>query len=138
MKETLLKFYMDVAVNASFLSYCKRRQVGAVITDENGENILGYGFNGTIKGLPNICELEDGTTDNASVLHAETNAIMKVCRSTQSTDGAVLFVTLSPCVECAKIIIQAGISKVYFKSAYKSLEGLAVLNRSGVTTQQFK
>lgn len=138
MKPTLKSFYMSIAKEAAKLSYCKRRQVGAVLVDGEGNNILGFGYNGTVSGLPNVCELPDGTTDNSSVLHAETNAIMKVSRSTRSTQGSILFVTLSPCVECAKIIIQAGVSKVYFESAYKSLDGLSVLNRSGIETQQLK
>lgn len=138
MKPEIANFYINVAKKAAQLSYCKRRKVGAVLVDGTGENILAFGYNGTIKGMPNVCELEDGTTDNTRVLHAETNAIMKVARSTNSTEGSLLFVTLSPCVECAKIIIQAGVSKVYFEAAYRSLEGLAVLNKSGIETQQIK
>lgn len=138
MKPEIVNFYINVAKKAAQLSYCKRRKVGAVLVDGTGENILAFGYNGTIKGMPNECELEDGTTDNHRVLHAETNAIMKVARSTNSTEGSILFVTLSPCINCAKIIIQAGISKVYFEDAYKSLEGLAVLNKSGVETQKIK
>src|SRR5690606_19011588 len=105
MKPEIVNFYINVAKKAAQLSYCNRRKVGAVLVDGTGENILAFGYNGTIKGMPNVCELEDGTTDNTRVLHAETNAIMKVARSTNSTEGSLLFVTLSPCVNCAKIII---------------------------------
>lgn len=134
MKSTLKQFYMSIAKEAAKLSYCKRRQVGAVLVDGGGNNILGFGYNGTVSGLPNVCELPDGTTDNSSVLHAETNAIMKVSRSTQSTQGSILFVTLSPCVECAKIIIQSGIKAVYFDELYKDTSGIDILFEAGIST----
>lgn len=134
MKPEIVNFYINVAKKAAQLSYCNRRKVGAVLVDGTGENILAFGYNGTIKGMPNVCELEDGTTDNHRVLHAETNAIMKVARSTNSTEGSILFVTLSPCVNCAKIIIQSGIKAVYFDELYKDISGIDILFEAGIST----
>ena len=110
-------------------SYCKRRQVGALIVKE--KMIISDGFNGTPAGFENICEDETGRT-KPYVLHAEANAITKVARSNNSSEGATLYVTCSPCIECAKLIIQAGIKRVVYCEEYRSNEGLQLLQRVGI------
>ena len=115
------------------LSYCKRRQVGAII-DKN-RMIISDGYNGTPTGFENVCEDEDNYT-KWYVLHAEANAILKVASSTQSCDGATLYVTLSPCRECSKLIHQSGISRVVYSEAYKDLSGVEFLKKAGVTVNQ--
>lgn len=132
MKKKFRKLYMGIAKEVSKLSYCERRKVGAVLVSPCGQNILSFGYNGTVSGFPNVCELEDGTTDNKSVLHAELNAIGKITTSTQSSLNSILFVTLSPCVECAKIIIRSGISKVYYLEEYKDLTGIETLKKANI------
>ena len=111
------------------LSYCKRRQVGAIIV--KNRMIISDGYNGTPTGFENVCEDEDNYT-KWYVLHAEANAILKVARSTQSCDGATLYVTLSPCRECSKLIHQSGISRVVYSEAYKDLSGVEFLKKAGV------
>ena len=110
-------------------SYCKRRQVGALIVKE--KMIISDGFNGTPAGFENICEDETGRT-KPYVLHAEANAITKVARSNNSSEGATLYVTCSPCIECSKLIIQAGIRRVVFSELYHNTDGVDLLKRSGV------
>ena len=111
------------------LSYCKRRQVGAIIV--KNRMIISDGYNGTPTGFENVCEDEDNYT-KWYVLHAEANAILKVARSTQSCDGATLYVTLSPCRECSKLIHQAGIKRVVYSKKYKDNSGLIFLKKAGV------
>ena len=115
------------------LSYCKRRQVGAIIV--KNRMIISDGYNGTPTGFENICENEDNYT-KWYVLHAEANAILKVASSTQSCDGATLYVTLSPCRECSKLIHQSGISRVVYSEAYKDLSGVEFLKKAGVIVDQ--
>ena len=115
------------------LSYCKRRQVGAIIV--KNRMIISDGYNGTPTGFENICEDEENYT-KWYVLHAEANAILKVASSTQSCDGATLYVTLSPCRECSKLIHQSGISRVVYSEAYKDLSGVEFLKKAGVTVNQ--
>ena len=115
------------------LSYCKRRQVGAIIV--KNRMIISDGYNGTPTGFENVCEDEDNYT-KWYVLHAEANAILKVASSTQSCDGATLYVTLSPCRECSKLIHQSGISRVVYSVAYKDLSGVEFLKKAGVTVNQ--
>ncbi|MDE6268589.1 MAG: dCMP deaminase family protein [Muribaculaceae bacterium] len=110
-------------------SYCRRRQVGAIIV--KGDMIISDGFNGTPSGFENVCEDEYGVT-RPYVLHAEANAITKVARSNNSSDGATLYVTASPCVECAKLIIQSGIRRVVFNELYRITDGVDLLTRAGV------
>lgn len=110
-------------------SYCKRRQVGALIVKE--KMIISDGFNGTPAGFENICEDETGRT-KPYVLHAEANAITKVARSNNSSEGATLYVTCSPCIECAKLIIQAGIKRVVFSELYHNTDGVDLLERNGI------
>ncbi len=110
-------------------SYCKRRQVGALLVKE--KMIISDGFNGTPSGFENICEDENGRT-KPYVLHAEANAITKVARSNNSSEGATLYVTCSPCIECAKLIIQAGIKRVVFSELYHNTDGVDLLTRNGI------
>ena len=115
------------------LSYCKRRRVGAIIV--KNRMIISDGYNGTPTGFENVCEDEDNYT-KWYVLHAEANAILKVASSTQSCDGATLYVTLSPCRECSKLIHQSGISRVVYSEAYKDLSGVEFLKKAGVIVNQ--
>ena len=117
----------------SQLSYCKRKKVGALIVKNN--MIISDGYNGTPSGFENNCEDENELT-KWYVLHAEANAILKVARSTQSCEGATLYLTLSPCKECSKLIFQSGIKKVVFKKLYKDQEGLKFLLKAGVEILQ--
>jgi|TARA_B110000495_G_C22982308_1_gene577579 dCMP deaminase len=113
----------------SKLSHCKRKQVGSLIVKD--KMIISDGYNGTPSGFENFCEDEDGYT-KWYVLHAEANAIAKVSGSTQSTKGSTLYITLSPCKECSKLIFQSGISRVVYSKKYKDLSGIEFLIKSGV------
>ena len=110
-------------------SYCVRRQVGALIVKD--KMIISDGYNGTPSGFENICENDTGTT-KPYVLHAEANAITKVAKSANNCDGGTLYVTTSPCMECSKLIIQAGIKRVVFSEKYHNTEGLDILSKVGV------
>ena len=110
-------------------SYCKRRQVGALIVKD--KMIISDGYNGTPSGFENFCEDEDGYT-KWYVLHAEANAIAKVSGSTQSTKGSTLYITLSPCKECSKLIFQSGITRVVYSKKYKDQSGIDFLVKSGI------
>ena len=110
-------------------SYCVRRQVGAIIVKDS--MIISDGFNGTPSGFENICETPEGTT-KPYVLHAEANAITKVARSHNSSDGATLYVTASPCMECSKLIIQSGIKRVVFNELYRMSDGIDLLRRANI------
>ena len=116
-------------------SYCIRRQVGALIVKD--KMIISDGFNGTPSGFENVCEDDSGHT-KPYVLHAEANAITKVARSGNSSDGATLYVTASPCIECAKLIIQSGIKRVVFGELYRLADGIDLLKRAGVDCEQLK
>lgn len=121
--------YIEMAQVWAKNSYCIRRQVGALIV--KGRMIISDGFNGTPSGFENICEDEDGKT-KAYVLHAEANAITKVAKSNNSSEGATLYVTSSPCIECSKLIIQAGIRRVVYSDEYRVTDGLDLLKRAGI------
>lgn len=123
------KAYLRIAKEWGKLSHCKRRQVGAIIV--KGRMIISDGFNGTPTGFENYCEDDQGYT-KWYVLHAEANAILKVAASTQSCNGATLYITLSPCKECSKLIHQAGIVRVVYKEGYKDDSGLAFLEKAGI------
>ncbi len=110
-------------------SYCVRRKVGAIIV--KNQMIISDGYNGTPAGFENVCEDENGLT-KSYVLHAEANAITKVARSNNSSEGATLYITASPCLECAKLIIQAGIKRVVFNELYRIIDGIDLLKRAGV------
>ena len=123
------KRYLQMAEIWSKNSYCKRRQVGAIIV--KGKMIISDGYNGTPEGFENICEDENNHT-KPYVLHAEANAITKVAKSNNSSDGATLYVTSSPCMECAKLIIQAGIRRVVFSDLYRQDDGIELLKRASI------
>lgn len=120
--------YLRMAQIWSENSYCVRRKVGALIVRDN--MIISDGFNGTPSGFPNVCEENNVTFPY--VLHAEANAITKVARSNNSSEGATLYVTASPCMECSKLIIQAGIKRVVFSDLYRIQDGLELLKRAGI------
>lgn len=124
---------MKIALTVASASYCTRKKVGAILVKDN--NIIAIGYNGTISGFENICELEDGST-RSDVLHAESNAIAKCSKSSNNSDGSTLYVTLSPCFECAKIIIQSGIKEVIYLEQYRKTEGIELLNKSKVNVKQ--
>lgn len=128
-QELLDRRYLRMAKIWAENSYCRRRQVGAIIVKDS--MIISDGFNGTPSGFENVCEDEDGHT-KPYVLHAEANAITKVARSNNSSEGATLYVTSSPCIECAKLIIQAGIRRVVFDEMYRLCDGIDLLRRAGV------
>ena len=121
--------YLRMAEEWSKLSYCERRQVGALIVKE--KMIISDGYNGTPSGFENICEDDDGYT-KWYVLHAEANAILKVASSTQSCKGATLYITMSPCKGCSKLIHQAGINRVVYFYEYSDTSGLKFLEKAGV------
>ena len=125
--------YLKMAIEWGKLSYCKRRQVGALIVKNN--MIISDGYNGTPSGLENFCEDENGYT-KWYVLHAEANAITKIASSTQSSDGATLYISLSPCKECSKLIHQAKIKRFVYHNAYKDNSGLKFLEKAGVELTQ--
>ena len=127
------KAYLEMATVWARNSYCKRRQVGALIVKDR--MIISDGYNGTPTGFENVCEDENGVT-KPYVLHAEANAITKVAKSGNSSEGATLYVTASPCVECAKLIIQAGIRRVVYKDSYRLNDGIELLQRAGIEVEQ--
>jgi len=129
-KQTALdKRYMRMALIWAENSYCERRKVGALLIKD--KMIISDGYNGTPSGFENICEDETNRT-KPYVLHAEANAISKVARSYNSSDGATLYVTACPCIECAKLIIQAGIRRVVYGEPYHMDDGLKLLQRAGI------
>lgn len=121
--------YLKMAKEWAKLSYCKRRQVGALIVKD--KMIISDGYNGTPTGFENVCEDEENKT-KWYVLHAEANAIMKVAASTQSCEGATLYITLSPCRECSKLIFQSGIKRLVYIVEYKDKTGIDFLKKSGL------
>ncbi|MCH5224345.1 MAG: dCMP deaminase family protein [Muribaculaceae bacterium] len=124
--------YLKMARIWSENSYCVRRQVGAILV--KGQMIISDGFNGTPSGFPNVCEDEEGRT-LPYVLHAEANAITKVAKSNNSSDGSTLYVTDSPCIECAKLIIQAGIKRVVYSKLYRITDGIELMKSAGIETE---
>lgn len=134
---------MDIAELTAKLSYAKRLQVGAVIV--KGNQIIGTGYNGMPAGWDNNCEYEhwnvnDGSSElktRPEVLHAESNAVAKVSRSTESSENATLFCTHAPCLECAKLIYQSGINTVYYRNHYRDISGLNFLKQGGVDVHQY-
>lgn len=126
---TLDRRYLRMARIWSENSYCTRRKVGAILVKD--KMIISDGFNGTPSGFPNICESDEGVT-LPYVLHAEANAITKVARSNNSSEGSTLYVSTSPCMECSKLIIQAGIKRVVFSDMYRITDGLELLKNAGI------
>lgn len=127
--------YLRMANTWSELSYCQRKKVGAIIVRDN--MIISDGYNGTPSGFDNCCENDIGET-HWYVLHAEANAILKVAKSTNNCRGATLYLTLSPCKDCSKLVLQAGISRVVFQNAYKDTEGIDFLKDAGVEIVQLE
>lgn len=131
-KEKQRKFdlrYLDMARIWAQNSYCQRRQVGALVVKDS--MIISDGYNGTPSGFENVCEDETGVT-KPYVLHAEANAITKLARSSNNSDGATIYITASPCIECAKLIIQAGIKRVVYGEKYRLMDGIELLQRAGI------
>ena len=121
--------YLEMARIWALNSYCKRRQVGALIVKE--KMIISDGYNGTPSGFENVCEDENFKT-KPYVLHAEANAITKVAKSNNSSDGATLYITTSPCMECSKLIIQSGIRRVVYCDSYRTQDGIELLKKAGI------
>jgi dCMP deaminase len=129
------KHYLEMAAIWAKNSYCKRRQVGALLVKD--KMIISDGFNGTPAGFENQCEDENDVT-KPYVLHAEANAITKVAKSGNSSEGATLYITTSPCIECAKLIIQSGIERVVYSEEYRKSEGIELLKRANIKVENFK
>jgi dCMP deaminase len=137
-KEKQTKFdrsYLEMAAVWAKNSYCTRRQVGAILVKDR--MIISDGYNGTPAGFENVCEDENGVT-KPYVLHAEANAITKVARSGNSSEGATLYITDSPCMECAKLIIQSGIRRVVYAREYRIIDGVDLLRRAGIQVDKFE
>lgn len=129
------KAYLKMAVEWSKLSHCSRKQVGALIVKDS--MIISDGYNGTPTGFDNCCE--DGGGDTLwYVLHAEANAIMKVAKSTNNSNGATLYITLSPCKECSKLVLQSGIKRVVYLKAYKDNSGVEFLQKAGLDVEHIE
>ncbi len=140
MKEKFIDYFSKIAINTSQLSYARRLKVGAIIV--KNDCIVSFGYNGTPSGWDNNCEDEVGTpaqlVTKPEVLHAEMNALMKLAKSTLSSEDGTMFCTHAPCLDCAKGIYQAGISSVYYINEYRSNEGINFLKKSGVEICQVK
>lgn len=143
MKQKFIDLYMDWAKRSAQLSHARRLQVGAVIVKD--DTVISYGYNGMPAGWDNNCENVVGYQHDEpvlktkpEVLHAESNAIAKLAKSTNSGSGATLFVTHSPCLQCAKLILQSGISSVYYNENYRDDSGLTFLEKSGILVEQIK
>ena len=132
MKEKWPSTYMSIAKLIAEHSYAERQKVGAILVKDN--RIISTGYNGTPSGFDNACEIHGVT--KPEVLHAESNAISKCAKSSESSEGSVLYVTLSPCLECAKLIIQSGISEVYFSERYRDDAGLSLLIKANIKIHQ--
>jgi dCMP deaminase len=128
MKQKFIDAYMEVAKTFANLSTAKRLQVGAIVVKD--DRIISIGYNGMPSGWDNVCEHEGKT--KPEVLHAESNAIAKLARSPESGEGASIFITHSPCIDCAKLIYQSGIATVYYKNDYRSTQGIEFLNKSNI------
>ena len=130
--------YLRMAYIWSSLSKAERKKVGCLIVKDGA--IISDGFNGTPQGFDNSCEIEkEGElVTKQEVLHAESNAITKLARGTQSSQGATMYITLSPCIECAKLIIQSGIKRVVFREAYRNTEGIMLLAKAGIKLKRVK
>lgn len=134
-QEQFDKSYLRMALVWSANSYCKRRKVGAILVKDR--MIISDGFNGTPSGFENICEDEEGKT-KPYVLHAEANAISKVAKSGNNSSGATLYVTDAPCMECSKLIIQAGIKRVVYMIEYRVRDGIELLQRAGIEVTKYE
>lgn len=135
MLEKFDKQYLRIAQIWSENSYAKRLKVGAIIVKD--QMIISDGYNGTVSGFPNICEDDNGNT-HPYVLHAEANAITKIAQSTNSSKDATLYTLVSPCMECSKLIIQAGIKRVVYAEEYRITEGIDLLRQAGIVVDQIE
>jgi dCMP deaminase len=145
-KEKYIKLYIDIATRIAEMSFAKRLHVGAVIVKK--DNIISFGWNGMPSGWDNECEdvvtptlpylHGDGPTlkTKPEVLHAEQNALAKLAKSTESGDGATMFITHAPCIDCAKLVFQSGISSVYYRNSYRDDSGIEFLERAGVKVEK--
>ena len=133
MKQKFIDYYMDIAERTAELSTAKRLKVGSIVV--KNDRIVTIGYNGTPSGWTNECEDENYKT-KPEVIHAEANAIAKLAKSTESGEGAVMFLTHAPCMDCAKQVYTAGISKVYYKNSYRSIDGIDFLNKCKVEVEQ--
>lgn len=131
-QKTLDSRYLRMARIWAENSYCKRRQVGALVV--KGQRIISDGYNGTPSGFENCCE-DEGNVTKPYVLHAEANAITKLARSHNNSDGATIYITASPCIECAKLIIQSGIKRVVYGENYRLDDGIQLLRRAGIEVE---
>jgi dCMP deaminase len=129
------KFYMDVAVMTASLSYAKRAKVGAIAVRDR--NILAFGYNGTLPGTGNVCEDENGNT-KPEVIHAEENLLMKIVKSSVSIEGACVYVTMSPCINCSRLMANAGIKKVIYRDTYRDLSGVYLLRKYGIDVEPYQ
>ena len=145
MKPRMVEYYMRVADETARLSRARRLQVGAVIVKD--DNIISFGWNGTPPGWDNNCEYEYYSLSNPNdfelktkpeVIHAEANALMKLCRSQSSSQNATLFITHAPCIECAKLVLSAGIANVYYRDQYRNKDGIEFLKKSTVPCVQLE
>lgn len=127
--------YLKMAMEWSTLSHCKRKQVGALLVKDG--MVISDGYNGSPTGFPNDCEDDNGDT-HWYVLHAEANAISKVAKSHNSAEGATMYITLSPCLDCSKMILQAGISRLVYSVKYKNTTGLDFLQKAGIELVQIE
>jgi dCMP deaminase len=127
--------YLKMAQIWAENSYCKRNQVGCLIVKDR--TIISDGYNGTPSGFPNVCEDCEGKT-LPTVLHAEANSITKLSRSTNSAEGATLYVTLSPCFDCAKLIIQAGIKRIVYSETYRNTDSFSLFKKAGIEVKKIK
>lgn len=123
---------MGIAIEVSKASYCERAKVGAILVKD--DNIISFGYNGTPAGFENVCECED--TTKKEVLHAESNAITKCSKSCYSSLDSTLYITLSPCYDCSKLIIQAGIKEVVYLEEYRNKEGIELLKKANINVYQ--
>jgi dCMP deaminase len=133
MKQKYIDAHMNAAEVYANLSTAKRLRVGCVVVKDN--TIIGIGYNGMPSGWDNVCEDENYKT-KPEVLHAETNCLSKISRSTNSSDGASMFVTHAPCIDCAKMVHQAGIKEVFYRNAYRSEDGLKFLLRCNINVEK--
>ena len=134
-KQELEYRYLRMATIWSENSYCERRKVGALIVKD--KMIISDGFNGTPTGFENVCE-DENNVSKPYVLHAEANALTKIARSGNNSDGATLYVTDSPCIECSKLIIQAGIKRVVYMREYRLTDGVDLLRRAGIEVVRYE
>jgi dCMP deaminase len=145
VKEKFIKYFMDIAERTAELSTAKRLQVGAIVVKE--DRIVSIGYNGMPAGWTNECEYQEvydyklnddiyQLKTKPEVIHAEANAIAKLAKSTESGNGAVMFLTHAPCIDCAKQVYTAGISKLYYRNSYRSTDGVDFLNKCNVEVEQ--